>query len=401
MSKKLDEQTVVGLSNDLVDSLNKSFKGVVPPAQLLSNSDIDSEVKSWHHTGLDVLDLAISNRVNGGWPSGKIIELMGMEGSGKSLLANYALGSTQKVGGLAILIDTEAAASPKYMRAIGVDLDSLVYIQMEALENIFDTIERTVTKVRQSDKEIPVTIVVDSIMGASTLDEMESDYSKDGYNTSKSIILGKAMRKITNLIAREDICLIFTNQLRSKMGVTFGNRYTTSGGFAVGFHSSVRVMLKKRGKITIEDKGTKEKIAMGISVIAEVVKNRLGPPLRKVAFDVYFNSGIDNYGSWRQLMQDKKLIKTAGGWLKIKDIPKKFKSLINPDTGEEKELTDGTWSFRKDEFAPVLEHNPEFREYLYNIICDSYIVEYVVNKDFTSDDIGIEIDEEEDAKSKK
>ena len=395
MTKKMKKSTIKGISEDLVNSLNKNFKSLSDPAQILTNKSVDTDVKSWHHTGSDILDLAISNQINGGWPSGRIIELMGMEGSGKSLLADYALASTQRAGGVGILIDTEASASPKYMKTIGVDLDTLVYIKMEALENIFETIERLIAKIRTSDKDIPVTIVVDSIMGASTTEEMKADYSKDGYNTAKSIILSKAMRKITNLISREDICLIFTNQLRVNMGVTFGNKYTTSGGYAVGFHSSVRVLLKKLGKITIEDKDTSEKIAMGIKVRAEVTKNRLGPPLRKVEFDIYFKSGIDNYGSWRKLLSKKNIIKSAGGWLKIKDIPDELSTIINPDTGEEKELTDNIWSFRKDEFAPILEYNNDLRKYLYNIICNKYIMEYTINKDFTSDDVLLETEDED------
>lgn len=394
MAKKMSDKKIKSLSEDLVKSLNSSFKGTTNAAHMLSDSSLNAEVNLWHHTGSDILDLAISNRPDGGWPAGRIIELAGLPGTGKSLLAAYALASTQKAGGVAVLIDTEHAASPRYMETIGVDLDSLVYSQMEALEDIFQVIDKVITKVRTSGDKIPITIVVDSVMGATTYAEKDSEYEKDGYATQKAIILSKAMRKITNRIGRENVCLIFTNQLRIKMGVTFGDPWTTSGGQAIGFHSSVRVRLKKKGTIKLVDEVTGEKVAMGVKTIAKIVKNRLGPPLREVEFDIYFKSGIDNYGSWKELLKKKKLMK-SGAWNKLKNIPEEFDSLVNPETGEQIEIKDGIWNFRKDDFAPVLEANPEFRKYLYELICDNYIMEYELNRDFTSDDVELESVEDE------
>lgn len=230
MAKKREEivETVSDrldvLSGELLDAINKRFKDSIPDkaAHYLDDPNVSSGVVDWISTGSTMLDLAISNRPNGGLPVGRIIEVFGDTASGKSLLAAHALASTQKKGGLAIYFDTEAAVSREYLQAIGVDTSKLLYINLETIEDIFESIESIIEKVRKGNKEKVVTIVVDSIMGATTKTELEADYDKDGWATSKAIILSKAMRKITNLIAREKICLVLTNQIRTKLGVSFG-----------------------------------------------------------------------------------------------------------------------------------------------------------------------------------
>ena len=116
------------------------------------------------------------------------------------------------------------------------------------------------------------------------------------------------MRKITQMIARQKVCLIFTNQLRQKMGVMFGDPWTTSGGKALPFHASTRIRLKNMGQIKDTKKNT-----IGIKIRAQVIKNRLGPPLRSADFQLYFDKGIDDFGSWLTIMKDHKLVKQAGG----------------------------------------------------------------------------------------
>lgn len=145
--------------------------------------------------------------------------------SGKSLLASHALAETQKLGGLATYIDTENALNVDFLQAIGVDVSKkkFVYVQLETVEEIFEVMENIITKVRASNKKRLVTIVVDSVAGASTKAEIEGNYDKDGWSTGKAIIISKAMRKITNLIGKERILVIFTNQLRQKLGVSFGD----------------------------------------------------------------------------------------------------------------------------------------------------------------------------------
>lgn len=232
------------LADDLAATINKRFKDSKTKSAYFITTDPDSviNVTSWVSTGCERLNLAISNRPHGGFPVGRITEVFGAEASGKSLMAAHAIADTQRQGGIGVFIDTEHAVSQEFFTAIGVDLAKMVYVQLQTTEEIFDSITAIITKVRESSKDRLVTIVVDSIAGASTEAEMDADFEKRGYATEKAIILSSAMRKITQMIGNERICLIFTNQIRSNMNtMAFANKWTTSGGKAVPFHASVRI----------------------------------------------------------------------------------------------------------------------------------------------------------------
>jgi recombination protein RecA len=291
---------------------------------------------------------------------GRIIEITGLEQSGKSLMAAHSLANTQKIGGVSVLIDTETAVSREFLEAIGVDVSKLVYISADSVEQIFEYTETIIEKVRatSTNNDKPVTIVIDSMAAASTEKELDADYGKDGYATDKAIIISKAMRKITNTIGREKITLIITNQLRQKLNaMAFSDPWTTSGGKAIPFHASVRLRLKNIGTIKIKE-GTKERIA-GIKVRAQVIKNRMGPPLRAADFDILFDRGIDNYGSWLTVLKDNNLVKQAGAWY----------TYIDTESGEE-------IKFQSKDFIKILEDNVELREQLYGKICEASIVKY-------------------------
>jgi recombination protein RecA len=226
--KKTIEHEIAPVRDDLADSLaetlNKANKDNGKVAFFLSEADDPSAITDWVSTGEHKLDLAISNRPNGGIPAGRIIELTGLEASGKSLVAAHLLADTQKKGGMAVFIDTEYAVSPDFLTAIGVDMNKMLYINVNTVEAIFDSIESIIASVRKANKNRLVTIVVDSMAAASTVKEMASDHGADGYATGKAIAISKAMRKITEMIARERVCLVFTNQLRQKIGfVGFGD----------------------------------------------------------------------------------------------------------------------------------------------------------------------------------
>jgi recombination protein RecA len=369
------------LANTLAESINKQFKGQSLKAAYFLEGDDDSpsNVNEWISSGCDMLDLAISNRPNGGFPVGRITEVTGLEASGKSLLVSHVAAETQKRGGLAVYVDTEAAASSEFMSAIGIDLKTMLYVPLETIEEIFETIETIVEQVRKSDKDRLVTIIVDSIMGASTKIEMAAEYDKDGYATSKSIILSKAMRKVTNWIARERICLIFTNQLRTKLGVSFGDAWTTSGGKAIPFHASVRLRLKNTGMIKAKDSNGVEQV-VGSKTEVQVVKNRMGPPHRKINYDIYYDSGIDNYGGWLEIMKKFDLVKQAGAHYTLEDV--------DIETGE----TLGTIKFQSKNFMEKVIDKPEVKSRLYQRICDAYIFKYHAGIDGGIDDVYIDTD---------
>jgi len=352
MARKEKEQPELSkhdeLANILADSLNKKFKKEGRVAYFLDGSeDTPTDLTEWISTGSSLLDLAISNRPEGGIPVGRITEITGLEASGKSLVAAHLLANTQKKGGLAVYIDTENAMNEEFLRAIGIDVSKMLYIQLEAVEDIFDVMENIIYKIKESNKDKLVTIVVDSVAAATTKVEQAADYEKDGWATSKAIILSKAMRKITQLIGRERVALVFTNQLRVKLGVSFGDIYTTSGGKALGFHASCRLRLKAVGQIKAKINGFEQVI--GIKTRAKVVKNRMGPPLREAEFHILFESGIDDYGSWLQVMKDYNLVAQGGAWYtyvdestgeEIKFLSKDFESKILNDEDRKQSIYD-------------------------------------------------------------
>tara|TARA_R110000803_G_scaffold42850_4_gene91632 strand:+ start:6035 stop:7174 length:1140 start_codon:yes stop_codon:yes gene_type:complete len=362
------------LALELADNLNKKFKHTGFKAAYFLDRDTDapSEVRGWVGSGSSMLDLAIANRPDGGFPVGRITEITGLEASGKSLLAAHALANTQKAGGMAVYIDTENAVSREFLEAIGIDLEKMLYVPLETIEDIFEAIENIVESIRKSNKDKLVTIVVDSIMGASTKIEMAKEFDKDGYATSKSIILSKAMRKVTNMLGRNKICLIFTNQLRTRLGVAFGDPYTTSGGKAIPFHSSVRLRLKSVGQIKVKKDGVDQTI--GIKTRCQVVKNRMGPPLKTIDYDIYFESGVDDFGGWLNVMKQFKLVATAGAWYTFT------------------RTNDEEVKFLSKDFEKKLEEVDGLKDEIYQQICDAYILKYKPGEDFGIDDV--EIDEE-------
>ena len=351
------------LAGVIADELNKTFKHQ-KVAYFLDEGSNPTNVVDWISTGSTILDLAISNKPNGGVPIGKITELNGLEGSGKSLIGAHLLTSTQKKDGVAVYIDTESAVSPEFLQAIGIDTKTMLYVHLETVEEVFETIETIVTKIRESDKGKLVTILVDSLAAASTKVEMDADFDKDGWATAKAIIISKAMRKITQMIGREKIALVFTNQLRQKLGVMFGDPWTTSGGKALPFHASTRIRLKNIGQIKDAKKNT-----IGMKMRAQVIKNRLGPPMRHADFELYFETGIDDDGSWLHVMKDHKLLKQGGAWY----------TMINQN-GEELKFQSKDWSEQL--------QDTEFKEHCYNLICEKVILKY--DKNFGIDDVVVE-----------
>jgi recombination protein RecA len=340
------------LANVLADSLNKQFKDM-KVAYFLDGSDTTpTDIKEFISTGSTMLDLAIANKPNGGIAVGRITEINGLESSGKSLIGAHILAETQKKGGVAVYIDTENSVSEEFLKVLGIDTTQLLYLQLQTVEQIFQAIEEIVLKVREAEKDRLVTILVDSLAAASTQVEIDADFEKDGWATSKAIIISKALRKITQLIGRQRIALVFTNQLRTKLGVMFGDPWTTSGGKALPFHASTRIRLKNKGRITDSKKNV-----LGMTILAQVIKNRLGPPLRHAEFPLYFESGIDDIGSWLEVMKKHKLVKSAGAWYTYTDV-----------AGEE-------YKFQSKDFLKVLKEN-SLKDEVYDRICDKVILKY-------------------------
>lgn len=338
------------LASLIADSLNKLHKEGQVAYFLDGVEETPTDLKDFVSTTNDPLDIVISNRPNGGIAAGRITELTGLEASGKSLLAAAMMAATQRRGGIAVLIDTETAVNTEFFDAVGVDLNKLVWVQHDTVEEIFDSIVHVIEKVRSSSgKDKMVTIVVDSVSQASTKAEKATDFSKDGYATGKAILISKAMRKITNMLGRERIALVFTNQLRMKLNApAFSDPYTTSGGKGIPYAASTRIRLAQVGKLKDSDGNV-----IGIRTKAKIEKNRLGPPHREMEFNIYFNRGIDNYGSWLDVLSDHEVIKKSSSW-----------------------YTYGTHKFQAKDFAELLKSDKALRDELYTKMCDVLIMKY-------------------------
>ena len=355
----------------LANELNKANKDGGKIAYFLDEQENPAEISDWISTGSSILDLAISNRPHGGLPVGKMVEFNGLEGTGKSLLSAHVVADTQKKGGIAVVIDTENAAAPEFWKSLGVDLSKLLYVQCETVEDIFEQMERMIAIVRKSDKNRILTIIVDSVAAASTKVELESDHGKDGYATGKSIIISKAMRKITTMIGRQKVLTVFTNQLRQNINaMAFGDKYVVSGGKSLAYHCSVRVRLNNTGKLK------KGEEVIGNECKAVVVKNRMGPPQRQASFDIYFDSGIADYGSWIKVLKENNLVKQGGAYYTYKK-----------DDGTE-------WKFQSKDFVSTMKTDKTLGEEIYLKICDSVIMKYKDPNSIIVDDAVVDIDED-------
>lgn len=360
-NKDSSTEDIMSIGRTLASELNNSYKNSGNKAYFLAEGDdVSSNITDYVSTGCTPLDYIISNKRNGGIPVGRITEIYGLESSGKSLLAAHIAKSTQQKGGQVVYIDTENAISSDFFRAIGVDIGSLILIPMWALEDIFKTVEDVIHIFRQKTKDIPLTIIVDSIMGSSTRKEQESDYNKDGYNTEKSQIMSKAMRKLPNYVGANKVTLVFINQMRVNLAALGPEKYTTSGGKALPFAASIRIRLKQGTPIYKSDKKT----LLGYSSKAVIDKNKIAPPKRSAVYKLYFSKGIDDYESiLDQLILDG-IITTSKAW--------NYYSHFDKDTGEEKEVI----KFYRRDFYEKVFSNPIYNEDLLNQLEHSMLIPY-------------------------
>ena len=297
-------------------------------------------------TGALALDLALGI---GGIPRGRVVEIFGPEGSGKTTLATHVVAEAQRNGGICAYIDAEHAMDPTYARAIGVDVDELLISQPDTGEQALEIADMLV---RSGALDV---VVIDSVAALTPRAEIEGEMG-DAHVGLQARLMSQALRKLTSNLNKSQTILIFINQLREKIGVMFGSPETTPGGRALKFYSSVRLDIRRI-----------EAIKDGLEVVGnrtrvKVVKNKCAPPFRQAEFDIMYGRGISREGSVVDLGVDLGVVKKSGAWYTYegeqlgqgRENAKKF-LLENPEVMVE--ITDRVWR----EVQPVeeLEAEPE------------------------------------------
>ncbi len=285
MSKKVETND---FTDNLIKSLNKEHGSRV--AYNLAYDSSPTHVKRWISTGSRLLDYIASNRRDGGLPEGRIVEIFGPPSIGKSHLAIQIARSTQQMGGIVVYIDTENATSVENLSLLGVDISKrFVYVDTHCTEEVLSIAEATIMKAKAMDKDVPITIVWDSVAASSPRAELVGDYDKDSIGLQARAI-SKGMRKITGVIANQNVLFVILNQIRTKIGVMYGDPTTTPGGKAIPFHSSVRIKLGAGQQIQ-----DKNKNVIGINVSAKTIKNKVSAPFRLCNFEIHFGIGIKEH----------------------------------------------------------------------------------------------------------
>ncbi len=321
-SNLTEKERKLEMLNETISNLEKTYgKGTI----MRLGDGVINKIESIS-TGSLSIDAALGI---GGVPRGRIVEIYGPESSGKTTLCLHIVAEAQKKGGLAAFIDAEHAMDIAYAQKLGVDVNNLLVSQPDYGEQALEIVD---TLVRSNALDV---IVIDSVAALVPRSELEGDMG-DAQMGVQARLMSQALRKITGAVSRSKTVVIFTNQLRSKIGVMFGSPETTTGGNALKFYSSVRIDIRRIAAL----KDGQE--VVGNRTRVKIVKNKVAPPFKTVEFDIMYNEGISKTGDLIDLGLEFGLIKKSGSWFTFDED--RFQG--------------------KDQFRRKLKENPEMMEKL-------------------------------------
>jgi len=362
------------LAAELIKSLNKDHGERI--AYNLSVDESPTHIKRWISTGSKFLDYIVANKRNGGLPEGRIIEIFGPPGTGKSHIALQLAKSTQNLGGIVVYIDTENGTSIENLRLLGIDVSKgFVFVETSCTEEVFSIAEKTIMKAKSLTQDIPITIIWDSVAATSPKAELLGDYDKDTIGLQARTI-SKGMRKITQIIGNQSVTFVLLNQTRTKIGTMYGDPTTTPGGLSIPFHTSVRIKLGA-GTPLKDSSGE----IYGIRTTAKTIKNKVSPPFRTAEFEIHFGVGIKEHeqlfdylrkAGEKRVGDDLIEVGGSGGWKQLT-----VQDAVSGNIKVEKK-------FHKSDFDKVIE-DPETGPYI-NDLLEECLVRTIGPEDIDFDD---------------